>query len=242
MYVVICFLQLLGKWYPKEAHFQWCAGTFLLRCASEACIRHPYLQQILKCQVRNWAWGVQVRWKVRKWESSGCASEAFAVEVWAGIGNWTFSRLYRHAYSKINALGMDLRTPQVSSHSPHRLRNHRAPERAPHTTKSSYSGREIDFIFFPSQQVFCLLKLKRFGITYFWTMGKMEFPPETFLEFHMRSHPMQICLFWAHRWFLPGAPAGSAGPSVKLFWYAQTILNGAGSMGKVPRGTHAKSF
>ena len=149
MYIVICFLELLGKWYPKEAQFQWCAqcGNILLRCASEACIRHPYLQQILKCQVRKWAWGVQVRWKVRKWESSGCASEAFAVEVWAGIGNWTFSRLYRHAYSKINALGRDLRTPQVSSHSPHRLRNHRAPERAPHTTKSSYSGRGIDFFF-----------------------------------------------------------------------------------------------
>ena len=61
---------------------------------------HQYLQQILKCQVRSGAqvsqnWGAQVRWKVRKWarckwESSGCASEAFALAVpsWKLLAAW----------------------------------------------------------------------------------------------------------------------------------------------------------
>ena len=40
------------------------------------------------------------------------------------------------------------RTPQVSSHSPHILRNHRSPEQVSHTIKSSYSESESDFTFF----------------------------------------------------------------------------------------------
>ena len=60
----------------------------------------------------------------------------------------------RRAFSKISALEGTCalhrrhRTPQVSSHSPHILRYHRAPERASHATKSSYSEREIDFTCF----------------------------------------------------------------------------------------------
>ena len=66
------------------------------------------------------------------------------------------SRFSRRAFSKTStlegtcALHRRHRTPQVSSHSPHILRYHRAPERASHATKSSYSGREIDFTFFSS--------------------------------------------------------------------------------------------
>ena len=108
--------------------------------------------------------------------------------------------LSRHAYSKNSALEKDLRTPQVSSHStqvsshsPHILRNHRTPERASHTIKSSYSGGERDFTFFPPRQVFFFLffifQLKCPGITFFGIWGRWRSHLKR-LKFHIRSHSM----------------------------------------------------
>ena len=44
---------------------------------------------------------------------------------------------------------------------------------------------------------------------------------------------------------VPGTPEGSAGPSVKLFWYVKTLLNGVGSFGihwEGVKGPHYTEF
>ena len=109
MYVVEWFIEVLGKWNPKEAQ-----GSEVRRCEHFVEVRKWGLYQTytniysrswnvrcgqvrkwVKIEVRKWASGAQVRWKVRKWarckwESSGCASEAFALAVpsWKLLAAW----------------------------------------------------------------------------------------------------------------------------------------------------------
>ena len=79
---------------------------------------------------------------------------------------------------------------------------------------------------FASANVFSpLFQLKWPGITYFWNMGKMEFPPETFKISHtIAFHANLVLLSSRMVFFMP------AGPCVKLFWYVKAILNGVGSI------------
>ena len=114
----------------------------------------------------------------------GLGTEFVAVSI--GL-SW-FSR---RAFSKISALEGTCalhrrhRTPQVSSHSPHILRYHRAPERASHATKIFVFGTRNWFY-------------NCFVSTVFFLLFLTHLKP---LEFHIRSHSMQIWFFWAHGWF-----------------------------------------
>ena len=149
---------------------------------------------------------------------------------WAGFGVWFFGggprSLYQPHILRNHRTAQNRRTPQMSSHCTaveytYILRNHRTPQNHRILGNGTYFN-----CFYPEiRMLFCFSKngLESRFLEYGESMEKMEFPPETLavsdtIAFHALFAPDVFSFF--------GTPAGSPGPSGKLFWCVTEKMNG----------------